>query len=240
MCSSRDNNTHSWVRISRGSNKFVMNLNNDTEIHEDQFEEQALQLDAKDFVRPIKGKSKTTKKKTCWLFTKNRSHWKKELDRYWTREIFPFRLWGIEESNFFFFVIHNKCIKKKTERFISGERRKIFRFHSHHLFIGLTNDGKHVLQQEEQYCIGDSGTIVFTELFKSIQDAILLSLHWRTMLLFRVSYRSDLLSRMRWFLCQTVLKHVLLMKAIRSTLKMKYFVRERKDRLLIMTWVMSQ
>ena len=27
-------NTHSWVRISHGPNKFVMNLNNDTEIPE--------------------------------------------------------------------------------------------------------------------------------------------------------------------------------------------------------------
>ena len=27
---------------------------------------------------PIEGKSKTTKKRTCWFFTKNRSHWKKE------------------------------------------------------------------------------------------------------------------------------------------------------------------
>ena len=44
---SRDN-THSWVRISHGSNKFVMDWNNnDTEIPEDQLEEQALQLDAK-------------------------------------------------------------------------------------------------------------------------------------------------------------------------------------------------
>ena len=34
-------NTHSWVRISRGSNKFVMNLNNETGIPEDQLEEYA-------------------------------------------------------------------------------------------------------------------------------------------------------------------------------------------------------
>ena len=41
--------THSWVRIFHGSNKFVMDLNrNDTEIPEDQLEEQALQLDAKE------------------------------------------------------------------------------------------------------------------------------------------------------------------------------------------------
>ena len=46
MSLNRDN-THSWVRISHGSNKFVMDLNNnDTEIPEDQLEDQALQLDA--------------------------------------------------------------------------------------------------------------------------------------------------------------------------------------------------
>ena len=41
-------------------------------------------------------------------------------------------------------------------------------------------------------------------------------------------------------MCQTVLKHVLLMKVTRSTLKMKYFDKEWKDSLLIMTWVMNQ
>ena len=36
-------NSHSWVRISHGSNKIVMNLNSgDQEIPEDQLEEQAL------------------------------------------------------------------------------------------------------------------------------------------------------------------------------------------------------
>ena len=55
---SRDN-THSWVRMSHGSNKFVMDLNNnDTEIPEDQLEEQALPLDAKDFVGRSKAKAK--------------------------------------------------------------------------------------------------------------------------------------------------------------------------------------
>ena len=47
MSLSRDN-THSWVRISHGSNKFVMDLNNnETEIPEDQLEEYALQLNEK-------------------------------------------------------------------------------------------------------------------------------------------------------------------------------------------------
>ena len=45
-------NTHSWVRIPHGSNKFVMDSNNnDTEVPEDQLEEQALQLDVKGFAK---------------------------------------------------------------------------------------------------------------------------------------------------------------------------------------------
>ena len=51
--------THSWVRISHGSNKFVMDSNNnDTEIPEDQLEEQALQLNVKDFAYRSKAKAK--------------------------------------------------------------------------------------------------------------------------------------------------------------------------------------
>ena len=58
MSLSRDD-THSWVRISHGSNKFVMNLNNnDTEIPGEQLEEYALQLDAKDFACRSKAKAK--------------------------------------------------------------------------------------------------------------------------------------------------------------------------------------
>ena len=57
MSLSRDN-TRSWARISHGSNKFVMNLNNETEIPEDQLEEYALKLDAKGFTCRSKTKAK--------------------------------------------------------------------------------------------------------------------------------------------------------------------------------------
>ena len=54
-----EDNTHSWVRISHGSNKFVMDSNNnDTEVPEDQPEEQALQLNVKDFACRSKAKAK--------------------------------------------------------------------------------------------------------------------------------------------------------------------------------------
>ena len=52
-------NTQSWVRISHGSNTFVIDSNNnDTEIPEEQLEEYALQLDAKDFACRSKAKAK--------------------------------------------------------------------------------------------------------------------------------------------------------------------------------------
>ena len=58
MSVNRDN-SHSWVKISHGSNKFVMNLNNnEQDIPEVQLEEYALKLDAKDFACRSKAKAK--------------------------------------------------------------------------------------------------------------------------------------------------------------------------------------
>ena len=67
-------NTHSWIRISHGSNTFVINLNNkEQEIPEVQLEEYALKLDTKDFPCRAKTKVKSQKKRTCRLFSKNNS-----------------------------------------------------------------------------------------------------------------------------------------------------------------------
>ena len=58
-----EDNTHSWVRISHGSNKFVMDSNNnETEVPEDQPEEQALQLNVKDFAYRSTAKAKPQRK----------------------------------------------------------------------------------------------------------------------------------------------------------------------------------
>ena len=58
-----ENNAQSWVRISHGSNKFVIDSNNnDTEIPEDLPEEQASQLKVKDFASRSKAKAKPQKK----------------------------------------------------------------------------------------------------------------------------------------------------------------------------------
>ena len=51
-------NTQSWVRISHGTNKFVIDSNyNDTEVPEDQLDEQALLLDVEDFACRSKAKA---------------------------------------------------------------------------------------------------------------------------------------------------------------------------------------
>ena len=61
--SSSEDNTHSWVRISHGSNEFVLDSNNnDTEVLEDLPEEQALQLKVKDFACRSKAKAKTQRR----------------------------------------------------------------------------------------------------------------------------------------------------------------------------------
>ena len=58
-----EDNSQSWVRISHGSNKFVMDSNwNDTEVLELQPEEQTLQLNVKDSACPSKAKAKPQRK----------------------------------------------------------------------------------------------------------------------------------------------------------------------------------
>ena len=55
-------------------------------------------MNAKDFACRSKAKAKP-QRRFFQLIHKNRLQWKKELDWYWTREIFFLRFWGIEESN---------------------------------------------------------------------------------------------------------------------------------------------
>ena len=68
MSLNRDN-THSWVRTSHGSNKFVMNLNNKTEIQEYQLAEYALKLSAEDFACRSKTKAKPLRREPAGLRT---------------------------------------------------------------------------------------------------------------------------------------------------------------------------
>ena len=73
-------NTHSWVRISHGSKKFVIDSNNnDIEVPEDQLDGQALKLNAKDIVGQTKAKAKPQRKETAEsssrIIPMDRRHW---------------------------------------------------------------------------------------------------------------------------------------------------------------------
>ena len=87
---------------------------------------------------------------------------------------------------FIFFVIHRKYIEKKMQRFIYGESSFIFRVN---FLIGLTIEGKHAWQHEEVQKEDISTALMIQEqmcisaFFKDIQDAILLILLYRTVVI---------------------------------------------------------
>ena len=105
-------------------NEYVMDLNNnDTEILEDQLEENALKLDAKDFACRSKAKGKPQRREPAGS----------------SPRIVPFgtRIWTDVEpgehslfdyaisKNVMYLLRHSqKCIEKKMEHFISGEQKE--------------------------------------------------------------------------------------------------------------------
>ena len=68
-----------------------------------------------------------------------------------------------EESNPSSSTVVKQYNAKKTEQFNSGESKKIIRVSSHKLLIGLTIDGKHALQQEEERQEDSSTALMFQE-----------------------------------------------------------------------------
>ena len=112
-----EDNTHSWVRISHGSNKFVMdsNNNNNTESPDDLSEEQALQMNVKDFACRSKAKSKTAKKRTCWLFTEHHSDERKELDWYWTRELLSLSAYEVSKKVIHHLIRHSQQVHREED-----------------------------------------------------------------------------------------------------------------------------
>ena len=118
-------NTHSWLRISHGSNEFVMDLKiNDTEIPEDQLEESsALKLSAKDLWTSRRQKQKQNHKEENLLTLHQESFPLKEGIGSTLNQgnILSPRM-RFRRKWFIFFVTRRKYIEKRTERLIFGER----------------------------------------------------------------------------------------------------------------------
>ena len=73
-------NSQSWVRISYGTIKYVVDSNQDnTEILADPQEEASTTNKCHDCCSQIKGKSKTTTENTCW-YNSNRTNTRTKMD----------------------------------------------------------------------------------------------------------------------------------------------------------------
>ena len=175
------------VRISHGSNKFVIDSNNNnTESPEDLPEEQASQLKVKDFAARSKAKAKPQRREPVdyspSIIPMNERKW---------IDIEPgnFSLSAYEISKKVIHLLRHSQIvqREEDEHFNLEELRIIFRVIFHKFVIGLTIVGKHAWQQEEEQKGNISIALMFqeqlfiSELFEDIQDATLLILFYRTL-----------------------------------------------------------
>ena len=162
-----EDNTHSWVRISHVSKKFVMDSNNnDTEVPEAQPEEQALQLNVKDFACRSKAKAKPQRRELASyspsIIPMNARNWidiepgKHSLSAY---EV---------SKKVIHLLRHSQQVQREEDGAVHFWRIKnIFRVNSHSLCIGLTIKWKACLaagggaKRRYKYCTDDSGIIVY-------------------------------------------------------------------------------
>ena len=162
--SSNRDNTHSWVRISHGSNQFVMNLNsNETEIPEDQLEEYALKLNAKDFACRSVAKAKPQRRQPAGSSPRTvpigiRNWMDTDPEKY------SFSDYEVSKK-VTYLLRHSQHVHREEDGAVNfWRKKKIFRVSSHTLHIGLTVGGKYAWQERDkkrfQYCTDASGTVV--------------------------------------------------------------------------------
>ena len=177
-------NSHSWVRISYGTNKFVIDSNyNNTEIPADPHEDQASQSSVKVIAARSKTKAKPQERETVELpstIPMNESGL--ILNQ---QNPLSLRTRSRIKSSIFFDTV-KRYNEKMTEQFNSGESSFIFGINFHKTNIGRMIVGKHAWQQEDQK--GDISTVLIIQeqfftsvLFRDTQDAVSLILHYTTM-----------------------------------------------------------
>ena len=190
MSLSRDN-THSWVRISHGSNKFVMNLNNNEQ--EIQLEEYALKLSAKDFACRSKAKAKIQRREPAGSSPRfvpiERRNW---IDI----EPGKYSLSEYEVSKKVIYLLrHSQQVHREEDGAVHFWRMKENLQNQFPQSIHWSDDRwKACLAAGGRSKKGDSSTVLMiqeqlfiSELFKDIQELIL---HYRTMLLLRATSSS--------------------------------------------------
>ena len=159
-----------------------MNLNNiEQEIPEVQFEEYAFKLDAKDFAFRSKATAEPQRREPAGSSPRTCPIGK----RIWA-DVEPgkYSFSDYEVSKKVMYLLrHSQHVYREED----GELKKIFRHISCIALIGLTVSGKRAWQEEEETRKDFNNALILqeqlciSELFKDIQDAILLILHYKTM-----------------------------------------------------------
>ena len=160
--------------------------NNDTEVPEDQPEEEALQLKVKDFACRSKAKAKPQRREPAGyppsIIPMNARNW---------IDIEP-RKHSLSAYEVSKKVIHLLRLSEQVQREEDGavhfwRIKENLQSQFPQIFNWCDNRWKACLaagggaKSKYQYCTDGSGIIVISELFKDIQDAILLIFHCRTM-----------------------------------------------------------
>ena len=177
----RKDNSQSWVRISHGSNKFVIDSNYNTEVPADLPEEQASQLKMKVVAARSKAKAKPQRREPVDVPSIIPM-----IERKWIAiEPSEPTLTAYEVSKKVISLLRhsNSTTRRRRSSSILEDQEFSSDSISTH-FIGRMIVGKHACQQEEEQN-GDISTfqeqLFISELFKHIQDAISFILHCRTM-----------------------------------------------------------
>ena len=144
-----EDNSQSWVRISHGSNKFVIDSNNnDTEVPEALLEEQALQLKVKDFTCRSKAKTKPQRRELVDLPSIIPMN-----DRKWI-DIEPgdSSISAYEISKKVINLLrHTRTVQREDDGAVQFWRKRIiFGINFHKYSIGRTIVGNYAWQQEEE------------------------------------------------------------------------------------------
>ena len=143
------NNSHSWVRISHGSNKYVLDSNNnDTEVPADLPEEQTSQSSVKNFAARSKAKAKPQKRELVELpsiIPMNERTW---IDIEPEESSLSLRTRSRRKSSILFDTL-KRYNEKMTEHLNSVESSLLFGINFHKFLVGQTIVGKHAWQQEE-------------------------------------------------------------------------------------------
>ena len=150
-------------------------------------------IKCKGFCSRIKGKSKTAKKRSCWLITEHHSDEWNEVDWYWTRELFSLFAYEVSKK-VIHFLRHSQKVREdggavqfwKIKNYVRNQFSQSIYWSDDHWQACLAAGGG--ANSRYQYCTDVSGTIIYFWVLQGHSGRNLLSFHYRTMLQFSADF----------------------------------------------------